>query len=91
MDITFHSLQELYDRLRPALRAKKEEMRRNGYNYIEVEDIWNFFKEVKWKNSSNLYLCQMVSDVFNTDSELIDAYLRDKLNLSKRTVYFKED
>ena len=43
----FNSLEELYERIKPALRCKQSEMKRNGYNYIKLEDIWNYLKEVK--------------------------------------------
>lgn len=88
MDIEFDSLEELYERIRPALKTKKEEMRRNGYIYIKEEDIWNYLKEVKWINSKNLSLYQMVSDVLNIDNLLIDKYLKEKLNMRNRAVYF---
>jgi hypothetical protein len=32
MDIEFNSLEELYNRIKPALSAKKEELRRNGFD-----------------------------------------------------------
>lgn len=85
----FNSLEELYVRLKPALHTKKEEMRRAGYEYIKSEDIWNYLKESVWKKANNLSLHQMVSDILNTDSELIDAYLKEKLNMRNRTVYFE--
>ena len=88
MDITFNSLEELYKRIKPALRTKKEEMRRAGYIYIKEEDIWNYLKEVKWINSKNLSLYTMVSDVLNADNMLIDKYLKDKLTLRNRVTYF---
>lgn len=91
MDLEFNSLQELYDRLKPALRAKKGEMNRCGYTYIRMEDIWNYLKEVKWKRSKDLSLYEMVSDVLNTDNEIIDAYLKQKLNSNDRQLYFKEE
>ena len=65
-------------------------MKRNGYNYIKLEDIWNYLKEVKWKNDTNLSLYDMVSDVLEVPDEVIDDYLKHKLNLSKRTIYFGE-
>lgn len=89
--ITFDSLEELYRRIKPALLTKKEEMRRNGYVYIKEEDIWNYLKEVKWISSKNLSLYDMTSDILNTDDAIIDAYLRDKLNLKNRKVYFDEE
>lgn len=90
MDIMFDSLEELYKRIKPALRTKKEEMRRSGYIYMKEEDIWNYLKEVKWINSKNLSLSQMVSDVLNADNMLIDKYLKEKLNMRNRTLYFEE-
>lgn len=88
MEVEFKSVSELYDRLKPALTTKVEEMRRNGYLYIKEEDIWNYLKEVKWVKSTNLELYQMVSDVLNTDNIVIDSYLKEKLNLRNRKVYF---
>lgn len=90
MDIMFNSLEELYKRIKPALKTKKEEMRRSGYIYIKEEDIWNYLTEIKWKNSKNLSLYQMVYDVLNAENILIDKYLKEKLNLRNRNVYFDD-
>ena len=89
--IEFQSIKELYNRLLPALKAKKEEMRRLGINYIKEEDIWNYLKEIKWKKSVDLSLYQMTSDILDTNDYVIDEYLRGKLNLKYRRVYFKEE
>ena len=89
MEAQFKSVNELYVRLKPALTAKVEEMRRNGYLYIKEEDVWNYLKEVKWVKSVNLELYQMVSDVLNTNDIEIDSYLKEKLNLRNRKVYFE--
>ena len=91
MEIEFNSLEELYNRLKPALVTKKNEMNRNGYKYIRIEDIWNYLKEIKWKKAKDLSLYEMVSDVLNVDDLLIDDYLKQKLNLKKRELYFKEE
>jgi hypothetical protein len=91
MDISFDSLEELYRRIKPALHTKQEEMHRNGYPYIKEEDIWNYLKEIKWVKSKNLLLYEMVSDVLNASNEAIDLYLKEKMNMRNRTVYFKEE
>lgn len=91
MELEFNSLQELYDRIKPALVTKQNEMKRNGFDYIRVEDIWNFFKEVKWKKASDLNLSDMVSDILNTSDEVIDNYLKQKFNLINRKLYFEEE
>lgn len=90
MEMEFKTASELYERLKPALITKAEEMRRNGYAYIKEEDVWNYLKQVKWIKSVNLELYQMVADVLNTEDAVIDAYLKQKLNLRNRTVYFEE-
>ena len=54
MDIKFNSLQELYERVKPALTTKREEMKRLGIYYVKEEDIWNYFKETKWIKATNL-------------------------------------
>ena len=50
MDITFASKEELYKRVKPALRTKKNEFKKLGYSYIKETDIWNFLIKKKWKN-----------------------------------------
>ena len=86
----FGSIKELYERVKPALITKSKELKRMNYFYIKEEDIWNYLKEVKWKNDTNLSLYDMVSDVLEVPDEVIDDYLKHKLNLSKRTIYFGE-
>lgn len=88
MDINFSSLEELYKRLQPALLTKKEEMNRSLYPYIKEEDIWNYLKEIKWKKSFGLTLAEMVNDILNCDDAVVDNYLKTKLNLMDRTIYF---
>ena len=88
MDMEFSSLEELYNRLKPALRTKKRELKENGYGYLKIEDIWNYLKENKWKRSNNLSLNDMVSDILNADNEFIDDYFKEKLNSKNRNVYF---
>lgn len=87
LDIEFNSVKELYDRLLPALRTKKNEMLRAGYLYIKEEDIWNYLKQVKWQNASDLSLYEMVADVLNTENDTIEAYMKQKLKGEKREIY----
>ena len=89
MDIQFNSLEKLYNLIKPALMTKVEELKRNDFHYIKEEDVWNYLKEIKWKDSSDLKLYQMVSDVLNADNLLIDEYLKKKLNMTERHIYFE--
>ncbi len=91
MDIEFKSLGELYQRLMPALESKESAMKRNGYYYLTASDVWNYLKEKKWQNSHNLALYEMVSDIFNADDALIDAYFKEKVHRRVRRVYLDEE
>lgn len=91
MEIEFHSLRELYTRIEPALETKRSEMVRAGYRYIKKEDIWNYLKEVKWKNAVGLSLSDMVDDILNSEDTLIDDYLKHKLQTTTRTANFIEE
>lgn len=67
----FKTLKDLYERLKPALRMKKRELKN-----ITEEEIWNFLKDYKWKNSSNLTLSEMVNDILLLSEEEIINYRR---------------
>ena len=69
MDIEFSSEEELYNRLKPALRAKLTELNNYGYGYLKIEDIWNYLKEKEWRSSHNLTLNDMVSSILSCDNK----------------------
>lgn len=73
-EIVFNNLQELYERLIPALTSKKDELIRLGFDYITINHIWNYLKDKKWLKSHNLLLYQMVDDIINSDPIEIDTY-----------------
>lgn len=84
MEIEFENSKELFNRLKPALKSKKTELKNNGYNYIHLIDIWEYLLEQKWKYATNLSLYEMVSDILNSDNELIDDYVKGKLRRMPR-------
>lgn len=87
MEIEFTNAKELFDRLRPALKTKQTELKRNGYTYIHDSDIWGYLIENKWNNSHNLSLYDMVSDILNSDNEFIDDYVKQTIRNTKRRAY----
>lgn len=91
MEIEFTSAKELYQRLYPALKSKALELKRQGFDYIKEEDIWNYLKETKWINSVNLALNEMVSDILNSDLYLIDEYLKNKIKKEPRRAILDEE
>lgn len=74
MEIEFNSLQELYQRLEPALTVKESEFSRCDLE-ITKKDIWEYLAHAKWSISSNLLLHQMVSDIMHLRANEILEYL----------------
>jgi hypothetical protein len=91
MDYEFSSLEELYKRVTPALRAKEVELHRLGYSYIKEIDIWNYLIEEKWKHGKDLMLSDIVNDIMHTECRKIDTYLKGKLSKTRRTQYFDKN
>ena len=56
-DIEFDSVLDLYNRVKPALRTKLKELKREKYDYIKEEDVWNYLIKTKWSNAHGLVLC----------------------------------
>ena len=77
--IKFNSLQELYDRLKPAMETKVYELSKAGIKYINVNDIWEYLKQYKWIKSKDLTLSQCVDDILNTSIEEYKKYLKTKM------------
>lgn len=74
MEIEFNSLQELYQRLEPALTVKESEFNRCDLE-ITKKDIWDYLAHIKWSVSNNLLLHQMVSDIMHVRANEILEYL----------------
>lgn len=71
--IKFNSIDELYNRLKPAFRTKLNELKKKNINFVESKDIWNFLSKTKWINRHDLELCDIVTDILNVDEvELIN-------------------
>ncbi len=90
-DIKFKSLNDLYTRIKPALKSKAHELNKKGLKYIHEEDIWNFLKNYKWTNSRDLDLGSMVNDIFSVNDNEIDEFVREELNKYHRKIEHMED
>lgn len=84
MELEFKSRQELFERLKPALKTKQTELKMNGYSYIHVIDIWDYLIKDKWQNAHGLSLYDMVSDILNSDNEFIDDFVKQMIKNKKR-------
>lgn len=84
MNYEFKSLQELYDRIKPALISKCSEFKKMGYKNIKEADLWNYLTDKKWTKSKELTLSEMVEDIFSADVESINEYLIRKISSELR-------
>lgn len=89
--LKFSSVEELYNRLIPALNCKENELKKMGYKYIKAVDIWNALKTHKWRNSTDLSLCEMVDDILNTENSFFDNYVKSLFSKIKREAYLDKD
>ncbi len=60
----FRNINELYERILPALNTRVNELKIMNINTDEKE-IWNTLINLKWKQSKNLSLDEMVNDILN--------------------------
>jgi len=70
--IEFETLEELKQRITPALKTKTKELKQNNYN-IKEEDIWNYLIKTKWKKSKDLTLYDIINDIINIKIEDIGS------------------
>lgn len=78
-NIKFNSLEELYNRLVPAMKTKVDELKLVGISYISVDDIWNYLRKYKWSKSKDLTLSECVDDILNTSDDEYKKYMKDKM------------
>lgn len=88
MDYEFSSKEELFQRVKPALKAKLNEFQRLGYSYVQEVDIWNYLIENIWSKAKDLMLSDIVNDILHVKIQKIDDYLKDKMSSTNRTQYF---
>lgn len=84
MENEFSTLQELYNRISPALKSKVSEFRKYGYKEITESDIWNYLTDKKWKKSKALTLYEMVEDIFSSNGNDIIDYMISKVSVEDR-------
>ena len=78
-NIKFNNLEELYQRLKPAMETKVDELKRDNIKYVNVNDIWEYLKKYKWSKSNNLSLSDCVDDILNTPNAEYKKYIKNKM------------
>lgn len=83
MENKFNSQTELFNKLRPAIRTKKNELIRSGIKFVKETDIWEYNKEFNWRQATGLTLASMVNDILNTSDKLYEEYVLKKIKESE--------
>lgn len=86
MDIAFKDINELYQRVYPALKSKVKELKKNKIDYIKEVDIWNYLVESRWRNTKGLVLADIVDDILNTDNNKIEDYVKLQMKKMEREI-----
>ena len=80
MDYEFSSLEELYKRVRPALKSKVDELQKYGNLSISKYDLWKCLIINKWRKETGLMLSDIVDDILNTSFDEINSYYMKMIN-----------
>ena len=80
MDYEFSSLEELYKRVRPALKSKVDELQKYGNLSISKYDLWKCLIINKWRNETGLMLSDIVDDILNISFVEINSYYMKMIN-----------
>lgn len=82
-NIEFKSIEELYNRVTPALYSKCQELRKIGYKHITEKDIWDYLIDNEWQNKKDLELHNLVSDILFVDKNALEDYVSKKIYSGK--------
>lgn len=85
MEISFSTKEELYNRVKPALKAKKRELVRFGYRYLAEKDIWNYLIKTKWSHASYLSLSDVVNDIMQAEGRDVFLFLKEQRQKDMKT------
>ena len=64
----FKTIEELYQRVLPALRIKVKDMKLEKLALIDEKSLWDYFCNKKWRIQKSITLGEMIDDILNTDS-----------------------
>ena len=79
MKTEIKNLDDLYNRIKPAIYSKVMELKRNHISYVKESDIWNYLSKNVWSKKENLSLNDMVSDIMSLSIDDIKSYVFDIL------------
>lgn len=82
----FSSQEELYERVKPALKSRVKDLKRIGINYVQDVDVWNYLKNNVWNKKNNLTLGEIVNDIMTAGNSELESYVHEIMSSQKREI-----
>lgn len=74
-NLEFNNIDELYDRLLPALKVKVNSLKKLGHSYIDEKKLFDILAFVSWSSFEGLELCDMVDQILHINlDEVLKHY-----------------
>ena len=86
MELDISSEEELYNKVKPALRCKKHELLLYKIEFVKEEDIWEYCKTHYFHDAKYLTLYQVVDCILNTNNNEYKEYVINKLRIKEDVV-----
>lgn len=74
-NLEFNDINELYDRLLPALKIKVNSFKKLGYVFINEKNLFEILASISWSSFEGLELCDMVDQILHiSPDEVLKHY-----------------
>jgi hypothetical protein len=73
----FNNATELYQRVFPALKTKKDEINLEFKCNVKEIEIWQYMRNRIWKETVDLTLGDIIEDILNTKNDDIYFYIKN--------------
>ena len=73
----FNNATELYLRVFPALKTKKDEINLQFKSHVKEIQIWQYMRDKRWNEVVDLTLGDIINDILNTNNEDIYYYIKN--------------
>ena len=73
----FNNATELYQRVFPALKTKKDEINLQFKSHIKEIQVWQYMRNKRWNEIVDLTLGDIINDILNTNNEDIYFYIKN--------------
>jgi hypothetical protein len=71
-----HPYQRFYEKVKPALKSKAEELNLLGIGAVKEDDVWLYLTQKKWKRpKEEIHLHELVNDILSLNSSQFMTFM----------------